>query len=416
MSRFLNYLARNKVQIILVMGLSIISLFLCVLALTNSFVFKAQIKDLKKIFQTDTDKIGVLNFSYVKDENRFGDDINEIKNIIRKDYGFICGAYTESYIYFEELWNNKVYLECNEEEYKGTFYEEYLSLSDVIMVDPEMMDIVDCGILKEDLLPITIGDELYYPIYVGSDFKHIIEIDDVLTSDTFGTKYIVKGYIEDTIWFSYYDPIEFPASPMKHKFIAPFGNEERTDSMTQLSTVNQIFIKGNVLKESDIRQIEKLASQKDIKISISTIEEKIQQFKVDNMEIMRNQYSFAIVVMICSMISISSLFCAFILMRIKEYGIRLAFGESKERLICTMVGRHLVYISIAMLIVILFAKKYFDATVLGEFSQLYNKSLVGYAFPITILVSILYTLISLIPPIIMINRMELVQLVKEEEI
>lgn len=416
MSRFFNYLKRNKVQSILVMGLSIISLFLCLIALTNTFVLKAQIRDLQNIFQTDMDKIRVIDFSYVKDEDEFGYDIDEIKNTVRKDYGLMCGAYAESYIWFEELRNNEDYLECNREEYKGTFYEEDLDVSDVIMVDPEIMDIVDCGIHKEDLLTITIDEELYYPIYVGTEFKNIIKIDDVLTGYTFGTRYIVKGYIEDTNWFSYYDPFEFPASSMKHKFITTFCEEEQTDSMTQLSTVSQIFIKGDASQDSLIRQIENLASQKDIKICISTVEEKMQQLQADNSEIIRNEYGFAVVVMICSMISIGSLFCAFILIQIKEYGIRLAFGESKERLMCILAGKHLIRIAVAMLIAIWLTKKYFAVTVLGEFSQLYYKSLAEYAVPITILVSVLYTLISLIPPIIMLNRMELVQLVKKENV
>ena len=72
MKRIINCIVRNKIQIILVMGLSIISFFLCLVALTNSFVFKAQIRDLKKMFQADMEKIAVLDFSYVKDFANFG--------------------------------------------------------------------------------------------------------------------------------------------------------------------------------------------------------------------------------------------------------------------------------------------------------------------------------------------------------
>ncbi len=414
MRRFLYYIARNRIQLILVMGLSIISLFLCLIALTNSFVFNAQIRDLEKMFQVDMDKIGVFDFSYVNDEDNFGYDIDEIKNTIKKDYGLTCGAYTESYIWLDELWNNEAYLECNRKEYKGTFLEEEPELSDIILVNPEIMDIVDCGIEKENLLPITIDEELYYPIYVGTDFKNIIKIGDVLTNSTFNTRYIVKGYIEDENWFAYSNLFAFPVSSMKHKFIASFCKEEQIDSMTQMSTVSQIFVKMDDDQETFINQIEKLAAQKDIKIHISTIENKMQELQADNQEMIRNEYGFTVVVMICSMISIISLFCAFILMQIKEYGIRLAFGETKERLISVLVGRHLILILIAMLVAIWLVKKYLDIIVMGEFYQLFDKTLVEYAIPITILVSVLYTLISLIPPIIMLNRMELVQLIKED--
>lgn len=416
MKRIINCIVRNKIQIILVMGLSIISFFLCLVALTNSFVFKAQIRDLKKMFQADMEKIAVLDFSYVKDFDNFGYDIDEIKNNIRKDYGLICGAYAESYIVFEELWNEESYIECNREKYKGTFHEEDPELSDVILVDPDIMNIVDCGIEKDMLLPITIDKELYYPIYVGIDYKNVIEVGDVLTDTTFDTRYIVMGYIEDANWFDYSDPFEFPVASMEHKFLASFSKEEQTDAMTQMSTVSQIFIKIDYDQGEFINQILEQASKKDIKLHISSVENKIQELQADNHETLQNEYSFTVTIMICSMISISSIFCAFILMQKKEYGIRLAFGETKEKLICLFAGRHLLIVIFAMMVAIWLVKKYLGVIVMETFVQLFKKTLVEYAIPITILVSVLYTLISLIPPMIMLNRLELVQLTKEEGI
>ncbi len=414
--KFLTYFMRNKVEIILVFGLSVISLFLCMIALTNSLVFKIQVKDITELFRVDMNQIGVMDFSFVKDEDNFANDIKEIKDIVREEYGLLCGAYSESYLWFDELLENEAYLECNRESYKGTFYEEDPDLSQVILVEPEIMDLVDCGIKKEDLYPVEIEGEVFCPIYVGADFKEIIQVGDVLTGTTLGTKYIVKGFVDDERWFDYNDPFAFPTSSMEHKFLAAFGKNEQDDAMTQLSTMNQIFVELDSNCEDFITDIEKAASQKDIKFRISTTEEKMQELKEDNMEVIRNEYAFAVVVMICSMISIGSLFCAFILMQKKEYGIRMAFGESKEKLIFRMTGRHLIYILCAMLISVCLAGKYLQITVIGDFYQLYYRTLIEYALPVTLGISILYTLISLIPPILMINRMELVQLVKEEGI
>lgn len=416
MKRIINYLVRNKIQIILILGLSIISFFLCMDSLTNSFVFKRQIRDLKKMFQADLNKIVVFDFNYVKNFDDFGHDIDEIKNNIRKDYGLTCGAYEETYISFDELWNEESYIECNREKYKGTFHEEDPELSDVILVDPDIMNIVDCGIEKDMLLPITLDKELHYPIYVGIGYKDIIEIGDVLTNSTFNTRYIVMGYIENANWFDYSDPFAFPVSSMEHKFIASFSREEQTDSMTQMSTISQIFVKTDYVQGDFINQILEQASKKDIKLHISSVENKIQELETDNREMLKNEYIFTVVVMSCSMISISSLFCAFILMQKKEYGIRLAFGESKAKLICLFAGRHLLIVTIAMLADIWLVKKYLDITVMDTFIQLYKKTLVEYAIPIVIFVSVLYTLISLITPIIMLNRLELAQLIKEEDL
>ncbi|MBR4964888.1 MAG: hypothetical protein IKY53_00155, partial [Lachnospiraceae bacterium] len=63
--KFLTYLMRNKVEIILVFGLSVISLFLCMIALTNSLVFRIQVKDIAELFRVDMNQIGVLDFSFV---------------------------------------------------------------------------------------------------------------------------------------------------------------------------------------------------------------------------------------------------------------------------------------------------------------------------------------------------------------
>ena len=152
--KILTYLMRNKVEIILVMGLSVISLFLCMIALMNSLVFNIQVKDIAELFRVDMGQIGVMDFSFVKYEDNFANDIKEIKDIVREEYGLLCGAYSESYLWFDELMENEAYLECNREAYKGTFYEEDPDLSRVILVEPEIMDLVDCGIKKEDLYPV----------------------------------------------------------------------------------------------------------------------------------------------------------------------------------------------------------------------------------------------------------------------
>lgn len=88
-----------------------------------------------------------------------------------------------------------------------------------------------------------------------------------------------------------------------------------------------------------IPEILQLASDKNLKISLTSIAEKFSTMKKENKERLDIQGRFAFTVLLCSIMSVSTMFCTSILINRREYGIRLAFGESKMRLVVNMIGK-----------------------------------------------------------------------------
>lgn len=409
--KIINGIIRNKALIILGALLSFISFSLCFFALTNHYAFYTQMKGIGDVFSSDLARTYVMEFSYVEDETAFAENINAIKNKIRNDYKISCGSFEETMSGFDELSTNPEYLKCNENAFKDTFYADTPDCADVITMDIDMLDFVDVGITKEMLEPISAGGEKYYPIFAGKGYKGIVNVNDILTDYYYGNKYIVKGYLDHSNWFDSSDTFAFPVSSMDYKFLTSFSDVELSDFNVQLSTMNNIYL--NMESADRIPEILQLASDKNIKIRLTSIEEKFSNIKAENNEILDIQRFFAFIVLLCSIVSISTLFCTSILMNRREYGIRLAFGESKMRLLVNMMGKILVIISI-MAVISYFVVNHLYMSDYSSVSYLYRLTLRKYALPIVAGVIIVFIVISAIPPLLMIYRLDLVELIREE--
>lgn len=406
-----NGIMRNKALIILGALLSFTSFSLCFFSLTNNYAFYAQMNGIKNVFSSNLDKTYVIEFSYVEDDTTFAENINAIKEIIRDDYKISCGSFEESISGFNELSTNPKYLKCNKNAFKDTFYADTPDCADLITMDISMLDFVNVGITKDMLKPISADGEKYYPIYVGKGYMDIIKVNDILTDYYYGNKYIVKGYLDNSNWFDSSDTFAFPVSNMDYKFLTSFSDVEMTDIDAQLSTMNNIYL--YIDSEDIIPKILKLVSDKNIKIRLTSVEEKFNNLKKDNKEIIDIQSFFALIVLLCSILSISTLFCTSILLNRREYGIRLAFGESKIRLLVNMMWKILIIISIMAVFSYFFIYNIYMSDY-SSISYLYRLTLRNYALPIVVGLIIIFILISAIPPLLMIYRLDLIQLIREE--
>ncbi len=409
--KIINGILRNKGLITIGAVLSFISFSLCFFSLTNNYALYEQMQEIRDVFSSDLDKTYVMEFSYVEDEASFAEDINAIKEKIRNDYHISCGAYEETWSSFDELSTNAEYLKCNENVLKDTFYADMPDCSDMIVMDTDMLNFVDVGITKDMLEPVSKGGEKFYPLFVGKGYKDIIKVNDVLTDCYYGNKYIVKGYLDDVNWFDSSDAFTFPVSDMNYKFLTSFSDKEISDYNMQLNTVNKIYLKMD--SADKIPEILQLASDKNLKISLTSIAEKFSTMKKENKERLDIQGRFAFTVLLCSIMSVSTMFCTSILINRREYGIRLAFGESKMRLVVNMIGKILVILSIMAVIAYVAVDHSYKAGA-SAFSYLYRLTLRNYALPIVALLIMVFILLSAVPPLLMINRLDLVQLIREE--
>ena len=83
------------------------------------------------------------------------------------------------------------------------------------------------------------------------------------------------------------------------------------------------------------------------------------------------------------------------------------------RLLANMMGKILVIISIMAMVSYAIVNKMF-LTNYSSISNIYKLTLRNYALPIVVGLIILFIILSAIPPLLMIHKLDLVQLIREE--
>lgn len=83
------------------------------------------------------------------------------------------------------------------------------------------------------------------------------------------------------------------------------------------------------------------------------------------------------------------------------------------RLVANMIGKILVILSIMAVIAYVAVDHSYKAEA-SAFSYLYRLTLRNYALPIVAVLIMVFILLSAVPPLLMINRLDLVQLIREE--
>lgn len=405
----------NKKRTLFVLLLTYISFFLCMNAVTNSFAGYIQMKSIKSMFRGNINEIYRVGLRYVKDEDEFGNQIFEIKKRMNEEFHLICGGYEETGETFDELVSNEKYLEINRKYFEGTFYEEVSEISQIVFCDPEVFEMIHFGLESKDLEVQETEDGKIFPIYVGSDFKESIEIGQILTLSRTKERYKVVGYLDDEKWFTFHgaDNMAFPLESMNHTFMAPFCDTDQTDSLTQLCTLGNIFVSGD-LNEKLIGQIMAEAEKYDIKLSFRSISDLMKEQEESDSEINEVLFQFAGTVIFCTVISIISLISAIMHLNKREYGIRIAFGSSKARMIwesffeygsLCVISIGLAYCSVRYNIL---------NDIISEYMEVRMMTLNRIAVWIMLGVALLMTLVIVIPQAVFIKKYDPCELMRED--
>lgn len=401
----------NKLQALLILILSTITFVLALLTLTNSFAFNTQISMVEDMFSSPLDKTYRIDVSYTENFDTSGVAFAELKEFINQQENTVCGAYDQSGEYFDELKNNQEYIALNQKAYAGTFHANTPSITEVVFFDTEILDLMSGKLSQEDFQPVEQNGETYLPLYAGKDFKGVLSVGDVLTLSRNGTKYIVKDFLSDAKWFDDSDPITMPVTSLNHKFLAPFSKIDKTDSMTQQSTVGKIFIgSDNDIKDS----VSKKALQLGIKLRITSISGFIEQWKEDNNQILKLNFFLAVVVLICSAISMISTLCVTVLLKKKEYGIRIAFGATKRQIILSLCFEILILNAIAGAVAFTYSYFKYANSLISSFQEIYIKTLCSTSLIGLIVLILFLAAIVLLIPVVILARYNPAELVKEE--
>ena len=406
----------NKLQVLLILILSTIAFVLALLTLTNSFAFNTQISMVEDMFSSPLDKTYRIDVSCTENFDTSGVAFAELKEFINQQGNTVCGAYDQTGAYFDELQGNQEYIALNQKAYAGTLYADNPSIAEVIFFDTEILNLMSGRLSQEDFQPVEQNGETYLPLYAGKDFKGVMSVGDVLTisRDNIrnGTKYIVKDFLpDDAKWFDDSDPITMPVTSLNHKFLAPFSKIDKTDSMTQQSTVGKIFI----VSDNDIKDsVSKKALQLGIKLRVTSISDFIEQWKEDNNQILKLNFFLAAVVLICSAISMISTLCVTVLLKKKEYGIRIAFGTTKRQIILSLCFEILILNVIAGAIAFTYSYFKYANSLISSFQEIYIKTLCSTSLIGLIVLIIFLVAIVLLIPVVILARYNPAELVKEE--
>ncbi|SEA04173.1 FtsX-like permease family protein [Lachnospiraceae bacterium NK3A20] len=402
---------RHRWRTLLILLLIYITSYLTLTALTNRFAFQTQIRSVQAMFSCPLDQIYRIDMSYIDHPEEAGTAIHELKEFINAQDGAYCGAYDEVGELFTELQKNRDYLALNEESYAGSLREDTPSISEVMFVDAPMLRFVATGLSEEDFHAVTAGEDTYLPLYVGKDFANVLAVGDKLTQTRTGARYIVQGILPDMSWFDDSDPVTMPLTSLNHKFLAPFSEADQTDSMTQQSTAGKIFY----MSSEDIKaRVSDKALQLGIKVRVTRLSDYIGSWQQDNYRILRANDFLAAVVLFCSAISIISTLCVAVLLKRKEYGIRIAFGTSKREIILTLCLEMLTVSAMGGIIAYAVRYRGYADDVISSFRVIYTETLRSVSLPGLIIMLLTLCAVVLIVPVTILRRFYPAELIREE--
>ena len=410
----LQTIKHNKIWSAIIIVLSIISFLISLNAFTNAVSLYTQVDMVKDTFKESMiDNIYTLKI--VNSNDNQAETITNIKNFISSlDEEIYTGAFYETGEYFNELETNSEYIRKNQTIYKNTYRENSPEISEVIYVDAQLFNMLDTNITAS---MFEISNDEYLPVYVGYEYKNILSLETVLTLSRTNQKYVIKGYIQNEKWLNNDDFISFAPISLDNKFIIPFSELDKKDNITQESTNGKIFIYlGN--NESDknkyIQEINTYAEENGIKLNITSVNELIDNYKNANQNIINSNIFLAIMVSICAITSIISTISILVLMRKKEYGIKIAFGYTKKKIIFSLITEviTLEFCSAFISYLIIYLKTLNNKSV---FNEVYLQTLGSSSIIYMIIMLFLVCLLILILPLIIINHYEPSDLIRGGE-
>ena len=156
-------LRHNKWRTMLILILSVISFFLLLITLTNSFAFYTQIADVKELFLSDTDNVCLVNGLYIENEDSIGIDLEELKAFVNAHENSVYGAYDIVGQSFDELTDDPDFIALNQKAYMGTGFEAFPDSVEVVFIDTEILQTVNTNLTENDFTQIEKDGKTYTP-------------------------------------------------------------------------------------------------------------------------------------------------------------------------------------------------------------------------------------------------------------
>lgn len=412
----LSSVRRNKARTLLALSLMSLTYFPALLTLTNSLAFYTQMSDVKRMFRTELSGTYRVDAAFIQNEDTIGADFEELRAFVNSRENSVYGAFSRTSVYFEELADNAEYIELNRKLRGDVPFENWLAISDVVFVDPEILEIIEFDLSSSDLLPVELDGERYLPLYAGKALDGIVSNGDILTFKGVGEKYIVAGFYENTRWLNEDDPVTQPPRSIEYGFIAPFSEAEkqipRLHNMTRHSTVGRTFLH---CAPDTAAEFKKRAAEMGIKFNVTSLEDFIDDYSEINGELLGELLFLAVLVSLCSEISIASVLCVNVLLKKRECGIKIAFGGTVNGIILSLGAELLLLDLLSGIIGFAAAYRSFSSNIIDSIRDINLRTLVCRSLPCLLILVVICAALVLMIPAVMLKRYDPAVLIREEE-
>lgn len=413
--RMMGYIHRNRVRLVLIQCLLVVSFFLMILVLMDTYAYLIQRDKNEKLYKYNTEEICRFDVIHINEKSfeKVGVGINDLKEHIRSDLGMAIGAYYETTEEFDELGDNHAFVARNKSLLKGTYEENFADMAKTIFLDPQLVAIIECGLNEEMFYPKQVGGQEYLPIYAGSVYEGIFALGDIFTLSRTGDKYVFCGYIEPINWFGF-NPIEEPPRQLDNYFFAPFCDKEKVDSMTQLSTTSGIYAwPFNHVSDFSEQMIE-CSSVYGVSFKVNSVKDIILNWENNVEERLGPLKKLTITVIICSVLSIMSLLSVSVLLDKKEIGIRIAYGSSKANIFWGLQTSLTVQVVTSLIIAVLLVVYEVENTRGGDFTSIYYMAMRYIGIPVASILVLIISIIASMIPLAILKMYEPAELVKQQ--
>ncbi len=289
------------------------------------------ILQLKQLITDRTDSVIHISFENIPAETDAMDE--NISNYIRQLKMIHSIKSAGSYVYANDMWEElqtpDAYLpryktaEENPDYVQGAGVLQNLYYMDTDVSGLCNVYLTDGRTLQEAFSGID-KDTDNIPVLAGYNFRDIVGEGKVYHSALSGQTYRIIGFLEEeSTWLSndlfYTDNI---AVSLDNVFLVPWKYENGSPFPNSIFGVLQ---NGNDYIEVK-QQIQQLAAAQGLYVSVSTLEEKIKEFKQEQSQYLKFGLMICLIVVISVFLAVGTNVITSVLLQRNTYGIMLSFG------------------------------------------------------------------------------------------
>lgn len=346
-------------------------------------------------------------------DNITGEYDQYVKEFIRSLSGIegveFCGLYYDVNVEFDDLKDSEEFLNYNQKIVSGTEREGYSSLINICYIDKSMLSFFELNDLKRPK-----HDDIY-PMLVGYDYKDYFKKGKVY-KDSSGIRYQVCGILPKDFKIPAYDLLwsEMPCENLNKSVVTIYDYDEMRMDRFILNACNSIYCETDGRDETE-ENIKEMANRFLVRMSLNTINDKIEIYKTQERYNNNITLLFAIIVSVSAVVAVLASSIIQIIIKKQEYGILYANGVSYYDIVKIIIIQNVICMTIAFMVATFFSIKSINNNSIFQAVDLVNifKEMV-IAKTLGIVVAIL--LISIIIPSYILKKMKIIDMLRGSEI